>query len=114
MKPRHAAALALVGWYLIIYPEVECASWITCTTQFFVWETNKSLSDCNTETKKVEALLAEHAKRCRGQYIGQFGTMCLDTDDRRSKAPMRFMTPSEKETAGCAITATTGPRLKGN
>ena len=108
MRPRHAAALALVGWYLMLPP-------IDVTTRAFL--TDRPLSQWHVSkgfdsAKECEAFLADEKEMLShptvdvGErtldldlYIGRLGStrermlrglgysQCIDTDDSRLKGP---------------------------
>jgi hypothetical protein len=59
MKPRHAAALALVGWYLLVPPLVNAPYKIDTEAPLTSWKVYQTF-DTHEECDK--SLLAAHAK----------------------------------------------------
>jgi len=101
MKLRCTAALALVGWYLMIFPaNVERGPGGPTGTAAYVWGLYPNSSDCNVERTHVAALLAERQKHPQGGYLAQWATTCVATDDHRLKGAdsrLIFMSASEKD-----------------
>ena len=94
MKPRHAAALALVVWYLMVPPHRICAN---CNHYFQPDPPNASLDTWqmvnrfDTLMKCKENLLwyqkkgtRKLLKRPRVSYIAAYGR-CIASDDPRPK-----------------------------
>ncbi len=57
MKPRHSAALALVGWYLMVPPMTpDGAPYIDATAPIYTWEIVKNFDrakDCDATIEKM-------------------------------------------------------------
>jgi hypothetical protein len=104
MKPRHAAALALVGWYLMMPPqdlrvpgdEIEetapLSRWIMAGSYDSADECaavqSKLLSGMSpSETAKVKADLKKHGKEWSGELYKKrvYASQCISTDDPRLK-----------------------------
>lgn len=95
MKLRHAAALALVGWYLMVPPHRIC---VDCRDYFQPDSPNASLDkweivhhfDTLTECKKdllwyqKTASRGTVVKRPRVPYVATYG-QCIASDDPRLK-----------------------------
>jgi hypothetical protein len=100
MKPRHAAALALVGWYLMVPPITS--SWpVTYDTSapLSKWKQGGSFDtakECNEEKEKTAMLLLQSAQNPNGtaenkqKFMQSMSAMlyalqCIATDDPRLK-----------------------------
>ena len=99
MKPRHAAALALVGWYLMLPPinSWPGTPWIDRNAPLSKWTMQaafNSAHDCETARGKHEtdfafAVNSEMAKRHEtdpnpSSQIDD-GALCIASDDPRLK-----------------------------
>jgi len=90
MKPRHAAALALVGWYLMVpprnlHPFVKGDS-VDTTAPLSKWihlASSDSAKEC--ETRKAEYLNTVAQDRDLAQFA--VDAECIATDDPRLKSP---------------------------
>jgi hypothetical protein len=99
MKPHHATALALVGWYLMLPPRVS--DWPT-----LVFDTNAPLSkwqqggsfdtakECDEDKKKDAGLALQLAEKMSGEDKKKAmlsvmrmlsGPQCIASDDPRLK-----------------------------
>jgi hypothetical protein len=98
MNPGHAAALALVGWYLMIPPRIS--DW-----PVLVYDTNAPLSkwqqggsfdtakECNEDKKKTGMLMLQASekngvdkqKAMQSIMAMLSGTQCIASDDPRLK-----------------------------
>jgi hypothetical protein len=86
MKPRHAAALVLVVWYLTVYvnPMGGC---IGCNTAqrgpvvIDAWGAYPNASDCQRVQKKLLATFVENEKNPKTEYQVYQGTRCAASDD---------------------------------
>ena len=94
MKLRHAAALALVGWYLMVPPVKWQASLCKCPlptdgnwiseqnaplTKWLRWKEYATGSDC--EAARAERVVEKYWNRPHGNIYGR----CIDNDDPRLK-----------------------------
>ena len=84
MKLRHTAALALVGWYLMM-PDVDASNHVLTSLPLKEWtveEAYDSAVECNNGKlgfyKLVKDLPADHWKRHRALEM-----QCIATDDPR-------------------------------
>jgi hypothetical protein len=95
MKTRHAAALALVGWYLMV-PPVVCEKG-KCTTQldapFSQWHRSKRSADsesaCEQARPKVRAAVDKAIENvsARAEFDKALASgLCISSDDPRLKA----------------------------
>jgi hypothetical protein len=79
MKPRHAAALALVGWYLMLPPAVpndpDKVDSSAPLSQWEVMTTFDSQSQCAAEQTRMIGV---------GNKLGRF-SQCIASDDPRLK-----------------------------
>lgn len=85
MKLRHAAALALVGWYLLALPP-EKRSLPPMSVPFSQWvilESFDKAEDCSVRRAKM----SESAGFMRGEQI--FWLACVATDDPRLREPSK-------------------------
>jgi hypothetical protein len=89
MKPCHAAALALVGWYLMIPPKVIEDSKgrlqvpASLLSQWSILESFDTAKECRAQAgKNQEQLLNAHVSLDEARLL--FGK-CLATDDPRLK-----------------------------
>lgn len=97
MKPCHAAALALVGWYLMAPPTYPGAngSFVTKTAvPLRLWQNIGSydhVADCEDERqalldlKKTESTFAQEPLQVKLSIIGSWSSICIATDDPRLK-----------------------------
>src|SRR5258705_10022067 len=106
MKLRHAAALALVGWYLTVHsnPMGGCIGCeprrTTDPTVIDVWGIYPNASDCQRVQKKLTAIFVENEKHPTTEYQVYQGTRCDASDDQMFKtkgSQLKFLSPSEKE-----------------
>jgi hypothetical protein len=91
MKPRHAAALALVSWYLLIPPlsDPDGLS-INTTAPLTVWYNMKpsfaSKQDCeNTKTKMISLHPHPSSPSEQMRHDGAKAALCVPSDDPRLK-----------------------------
>ena len=93
MKPRHAAALALVGWYLMIPPSLGGFQY-DLTAPISKWQQDSSYDsadNCEEHRMKVFDMLTKHkvrnldAKTQDGNARTFFYSKCIATDDPRLK-----------------------------
>jgi hypothetical protein len=98
MNLRHTAALALVGWYLIVFSETgRCIGCETGPAITDVWGIYADASDCEVEERKVQALLSESEKHPKGTYVVYRATYCGASDEwKRKGVQLRFLSLSEK------------------
>jgi hypothetical protein len=95
MKPRHAAALALVGWYLMLpprvvdrfYPDAPLSQW-----KRFGPEEYSSRAECEAERERQKAMfnfdpekLPPEKFTARTLARGARALQCIATDDPRLK-----------------------------
>jgi hypothetical protein len=57
MKPRHAAALALVGWYLVIFPDEAQLKKLKYPPQYLIWDTYSDKRVANVTAQKPREIL---------------------------------------------------------
>jgi len=108
MKPRHAAALALVGWYLTV-SVVPVGGCLGCERRpagpvtVDVWAVYPNAADCEAARRKMMALFADNEKHPekyrKGEWVVTRGAGCDPTNDQMFKAKgvqLRFLSPSEK------------------
>jgi hypothetical protein len=100
MNLRHAAALALVGWYLIVGPN-PMGGCIGCThsSPGWVWGVYSNASDCQRVQKKLTAMFVENQKHPESKWQEILGSGCDSSDDPMFKAKglqLKFLSPSEK------------------
>jgi len=89
MKPRHAAALALVGWYLMTPPLIGPNYAIKEDAPFSQWviaQTFDTASDCEREKAAQKAkILPSAGTRGALPYCRDCFLECIATDDPRLK-----------------------------
>jgi hypothetical protein len=98
MKPRHAAALALIGWYLMTPPALTGASTLGAPvytdvdapiSKWNIVESFDSARACQDSIKKQLASIQKHPEGCDtvGGQVCRGYTMakCIATDDPRLK-----------------------------
>jgi hypothetical protein len=123
MNPRHTAALALVGWYLLAAPSQYKTSW-SCQGGFTGWlnadwfgkEDHKKYCDSLSHVLDVEAPLSkwtidgsyDTARECDARYHQDLD-LALDMKRNHLSPPNLF---DEVQAEQCI--ATDDPRLKGN
>jgi len=76
MKPRHAAALALVGWYLMAPPSVAETSWV-CAGGLTDWIMGAWIGDTKhrDDCAKLEGIADPHAPLSKWFRLGAFDTI---------------------------------------
>ncbi len=96
MKPRHTAALALVGWYLLIPPLVNAPYKVDTEAPLTSWKVSQTF---DTREECDKSLLAAHAKYkptatapigtikkgTRAFALQMTFTRCVSSDDPRLK-----------------------------
>jgi hypothetical protein len=100
VKPRHAAALALVGWYLTVAgnPMGGCIGCIH-SSPASVWGVYPDASVCRRVQKKLETRFVENQKHPKSKWQQFLGTRCDSSDDQMFKAKgsqLKFLSSSEK------------------
>jgi hypothetical protein len=89
MKLRHAAALALVGWYLITPPIGEdktgnaIPGTMNTTAPLSVWLAMNTVFDSLAECKKAQRDLADFQKDDPVRHDADIHGLCVKTDDPR-------------------------------
>ena len=89
MKFRHAAALALVGWYLMLPPLTPNARWIDTTAPLSAWYKVKppyaSMHDCERAKNAMVALHRPNPSSPSEQLRlkGEEAALCVPSDDPR-------------------------------
>jgi uncharacterized protein YfaP (DUF2135 family) len=87
MKPRHAAALALVGWYLMM-PPMTSDRRIQINTPLSHWEISSSY-DTADECEKVRLVASGWMADANGQKARHTprgdAAICVASDDPRLK-----------------------------
>jgi hypothetical protein len=97
MKPRHAAALALVGWYLLIPPLVNAPYKVDTEaplTNWKVYQTFDTREECDKFQSSAQAKYKATAsapigtikKGSRAFALQMTFAQCISSDDRRLKA----------------------------
>ena len=107
VKPRHAAALISVGWYLMVPPVAKWTPFLLKTNKPFAqWETRQSFDTaqrCKEAQHKIKAFLkSEAAKRLK-----EAGSQKAYLED--PIAQMLFAEQAKIATSKCV--ATDDPRL---
>ena len=105
MTPRHAAALALVGWYLTVYG-ITLGGCLGCETRrttgpaiVDVWGVYPNATDCQRVQKKLMTRLGENQKHPKSEYLVLWGARCDPSDDQMFKAKglqLKSLSPAEK------------------
>jgi hypothetical protein len=100
MKAHHAAALALVVWYLTVYVD-PMGGCIGCThpDPAGVWGVYPNASDCQRVQKKLTAMFVENKKHPKTEYQVYQGTRCDVSDDQKFNTKglgLKLLSPSEK------------------
>ncbi len=96
---RHAAALALIGWYLIMPPQISTTTNVDAHAPLGTWETWSSYDSAAECEAQLERLKAGAAKRAENHVrrsdpnlnFGQklmdnqiiYGARCIASDDPR-------------------------------
>jgi hypothetical protein len=98
MKPRHAAGLALVGWYLMIPPVVSGGGTIYAdrSVPFSKWTiqgTYDTVQRCETmKTQEIDAAKQKQGEAESYALEASYYSECIEADDPRlkSNAPQIF------------------------
>jgi hypothetical protein len=100
VKPRHAAALAIVGWYLMAPPVIDenGTPKIDPSVSISQWDHGdqvfSSQSDCDEQRAKLRAIAERHKNwigpsgsvaAARHRYFLLINLRCIATDDPRLK-----------------------------
>jgi hypothetical protein len=83
MKPRHAAALALVGWYLVIFPDEAQLKKLKYPPQYLIWDTYSDKASCERDRPEAARNSAFSYSRLRHT------TACVRPDDPSLKGKYR-------------------------
>jgi hypothetical protein len=96
MKPRHAAALALVGWYLLVPPLVNAPYKVDTEAPLAwkVYQTFDTREECDKSRLSVRdkyehtasAPVGSIKKGSRAFALQMTFAQCISSDDRRLKA----------------------------
>ena len=92
MRPRHAAALALVGWYLMVPPPHSSESVPPPLSKWSVYQTFESADVCYyVRTGTATGMLQDPPPNFVEQFDGSFMNIfkhaeCVATDDPRLKS----------------------------
>ena len=86
MKPRHAAAFALVGWYLMVAPIEKTGPFTAVKTKAPLkeWDTQATFDDkqaCENARKEYLAYPPPAAR----DVVGEKVVLCVSADDPRLK-----------------------------
>ena len=83
MRPRHAAALALAGWYLMVPPISHKGEFLDNAplSEWTLLDSTDSAADCNAEANRSD--LRSKTERDRNVKVDH--TKCISTDDPRLK-----------------------------
>jgi hypothetical protein len=88
VKPRHVAALALVGWYLML-PPVRPDGSVNANAPLSKWKTSNTYDtadECKTALLSLRAGWVGYANGRQLNYPSQKDTAaCIATDDPRLK-----------------------------
>jgi hypothetical protein len=91
MQLRHAAALALVGWYLMTPPLSLSSSHqagVDLSKPLSEWvriESYDTASDCNKEIEAINNRAVSYAREHHAMMLELFHGQCVATDDPRLK-----------------------------
>lgn len=101
LTPRHAAALALVVWYLTAFvdPMGGCIGCTQSPQPGGVWGIYSNTSVCLRVQKKLMALLAENQKHPKSKWQVTMRISCDSSDDQMFQAKglqPKFLSPAEK------------------
>ena len=102
MKPRHAAVLVLVGWYLTLSVNpmggcLGCNMRQTGPAIIDVWGVYPDASVCQRVQKKLMARFAENQKHPKSEYLVLWSPRCDPSDDQMFKRLQpKFLSLSEK------------------
>jgi hypothetical protein len=98
VKPRHAAALALVGWYLMVPPPVIHSSVPVDTdaplSKWGIFSAHDSAADCEQtlvafyKLAKTELVANPADERYRIRFYQLESSQCIANDDPRLKEKM--------------------------
>ncbi len=83
MNPRHAAALALVGWYLMMPPQPPSNGMSDPATPLSVWHVIRSFDDA-PDCERVRSATIQ-GSRAEIQHQVSLNLLCIATDDPRLK-----------------------------
>jgi len=86
MKLRHAAALALVGFYLMIPPEGQNQAPLQQWKAVRSFDTAQACEDASSKARMVFGQLIKEFKTTPGARPEDFNAQCVSTDDPRLKA----------------------------
>jgi hypothetical protein len=111
MKPRHAAALALAGWYLMVPPSMSEMDW-TCGASLSAFAYHKLFGTGDEkDCAKFAEIEAPNAPIAKWHEMSPFETL-LDCEKAQHELLTRSRAGSPQ--AGALCVATDDPRLKGN
>ena len=111
MDARHAAALALVGWYLMVPPSMSEMDW-TCGASLSAHAYHKLFGTGDEkECAKFAEIEAPNAPISKWHEMSPFETL-LDCEKAQHELLVRSRAGSPQ--AGAQCVATDDPRLKGN
>ena len=93
MKPSHAAALAVVGWYLMVPPFSENPSSLKNVplSKWSIYKRYSALDECRYARSDITAgwlqdPLTDFVQRFGNNFKSFFArAQCIETDDRRLK-----------------------------
>ena len=92
MKPRHAAALALVGWYLMLPPIERGGSggqfWVPANEPLSMWSTDRTFNsedECNSALADLKQPRTYSGNAEQAQDMQRQRAICVSTDDPRLK-----------------------------
>jgi hypothetical protein len=85
MKPRYAATLALVGWYLMVPPLSPDGKQIDATAKLSDWDAKLGFDHASACTDAYDELLkkAIHSTKLDAEQLRH--SQCISTDDSRLK-----------------------------
>jgi hypothetical protein len=99
MRPRHAAALALVGFYLMVPPQICSSGYGTVNvnaneplSKWTIWHAFDTATECESQLETLKEAAFQRAQTGRSQGFLQklldnqyFHGQCIATDDPRLK-----------------------------
>ena len=89
MKPRHAAALALVGWYLMVPPSMSETNWV-CSASLVASVSHELFGTGNEKVCAEQAKIADmNAPLSEWHEASPFETLSLVKKGRRDSLTRR-------------------------
>jgi hypothetical protein len=91
MNPRHASALALVGWYLMVPPLTNNGTRTDAHAALSTWQVLKSLASapkCEAEKNQLQHDANTQPNKDKNTLLAQYmaaHSQCIASDDPRLK-----------------------------